>query len=363
MRIVVAHGASVNVHQHRQAIHSAGLACDAGDCVSWAQLPTRLGGAPADLVVLLAENGQEIPWDRIDEAIQLRRCPVMLVGGGETDQEAAQKLGVTRQIERDEFQHEMDRMSQENDASPGAVLTVVAPLAGSGGSTISCNLAGGFAGSEGNVALMELTQNRSKLAVMLDVTPAGTIEEACQRRDSLDAMRLRNMAHEHSSGVALLLGSPDGESNEHLNPNSARRLAILSRVAFDYTVISYSPNEWDETQQVVLQCSDAILVVTRADVLSLHRTKQWLQWITPWGVDDRVKLVVNRWGQAGQLSARQVESSLGREIAGWIPEDPKRVNMAVNQGKLIRELSSLSGVQRKLASLASTLNGKALSVS
>ena len=84
--------------------------------------------------------------------------------------------------------------------------------------------------------------------------------------------------------MSLLLAHPDSFRNDDLSAEAIRRLSILSRVAFEYAVLSIDAG-WDECQQVAITASDSTVVVVRPDMVSLRRTTQLLQWAQERGVE------------------------------------------------------------------------------
>ncbi len=72
----------------------------------------------------------------------------------------------------------------------------------------------------------------------------------------------------------------------------------------------------------------------RLDFTSLRSTKRILDYLEQAGIDAaRVRLVINRYGQAKELPLSQAEEALGRKIVFLIPDDPKTINAANNAGE------------------------------
>jgi pilus assembly protein CpaE len=68
--------------------------------------------------------------------------------------------------------------------------------------------------------------------------------------------------------------------------------------------------------------------------------------------------VVNRYGQPKEVPASKAEEALGVKIAHYIPDDPKTVNRANNNGvPLILEAPS-ARVSRSVLKLAASVNGQ-----
>ena len=74
---------------------------------------------------------------------------------------------------------------------------------------------------------------------------------------------------------------------------------------------------------------------------------------------ERVRLVVNRYGQAKEVPAAKAQEALGVKIDCYIPEDAKTVNRANNNGTPVVLANPWAKVSRSLARLAGSVNGRA----
>jgi pilus assembly protein CpaE len=74
--------------------------------------------------------------------------------------------------------------------------------------------------------------------------------------------------------------------------------------------------------------------------------------------DDRVRLVVNRHHQPKELRVAQAEEALGKKIFHLVPDDPARVNAALNQGIPLLQYAPRSAIGRSLSQLAASVNGR-----
>ena len=103
--------------------------------------------------------------------------------------------------------------------------------------------------------------------------------------------------------------------------------------------------------------ADVVLLVIRGDVPSVKRARRLLVALPGMGVSaNRVHVVLNRDGQAGQLSLSQIESGLGQSVQHRIPDDPSRVNRAMNYGELV-VASWGARISRSFKALAQELTG------
>ena len=114
-----------------------------------------------------------------------------------------------------------------------------------------------------------------------------------------------------------------------------------------------------EEQLLVLRQAAAVLLVTRLDFTSLRNVRRTLEHLERMGVErERVRLVVNRYGQAREVPAAKAEEALGMKIAHYIPEDAKTINRANNNGvPAVIEAPSMK-VCRSMTRLAISVNGR-----
>lgn len=339
----------------------------ADDAVPWPGLAVRLSQGDADLVVVEARDDAALDWSAIREATGLTSAPVVAVGPvgqGELAWKARQ-AGVAEFLDEANFRPALDavldRLARAGAIMRrrGIVISVLAPTPGSGGSTVAANLAGALAAkSPGEAALVELTHGLGELALLLNVEPKHTIADVCRRWQKLDTNSLGNSFFEHPSGLRLLAGSMKPKLNGDLTAESVRRIAVLARIIFRYTVLALDTH-MEAAELEAMRLSDAVVLVVRPDVPAVRRAQWALERAVQEGVPvERIHLVVNRWGQGGQLKMKQVEESLGLKVARAIPDDPRRVNKAANRGILLRELAPYARISRGFRNLAISLNGK-----
>jgi pilus assembly protein CpaE len=103
-----------------------------------------------------------------------------------------------------------------------------------------------------------------------------------------------------------------------------------------------------------------ILVVLRLDFTCLRNTQRTLDYLDQLGIHpERVRVVVNRYGQAKEVPAAKAEEALGRKIFHYVPDEPKTVNRANNNGVPVVLESPRAYVSKSVAKLAHSVNGHA----
>ncbi len=367
MRVVVAQDQPGGSEAIRQLLLGMGLECAAGDCVSHADLPVRLAQNPADLILVRAAGEPAATVAAIRQALPLTKAPIMVMGPAA---DAAQILlylqgGAREFLDEARFQENLEnaleklRLSGEARQGQGVVVGVVSATPGSGVTTVATNLAFAQAAAHPNqVALLEMGRGAADLALALDLKPRHTVADVHQEHDRLDARLLRQSMLEHPGGVQILAQKVGALSVDPLPPPTVRKSVILLRTIYAASVLDLGHDLGEEHYEALRLC-DVVLVVVRLDVPALKHARRLVQELEKRGVPrGRIQLVANRYGQRGQVPWKSAEEAVGGRFAGWIVDDPGRVNAALNQGQPVVRASSYSGITRRFFKLSDQLNGK-----
>ena len=73
---------------------------------------------------------------------------------------------------------------------------------------------------------------------------------------------------------------------------------------------------------------------------------------------ERLRLVANRYGQPKEVPYAKAEEALGMKISHYVPDDPKTINAANNNGAPAVLEYPRARVSRSVAQLAASVNGR-----
>ena len=141
----------------------------------------------------------------------------------------------------------------------------------------------------------------------------------------------------------------------HVQPIGVSLAVSLAQASFPFVVADVD-HTFREEQMVVLREANVILIVFRLDFSSLRNVRRTMEFMEASGIArDKLRLVVNRWGQAQEVPRAKAEEALGMKISHLVPEDAKAVNRSNNQGVPVVIAAPTSKVARSFAQLAKTL--------
>lgn len=237
----------------------------------------------------------------------------------------------------------------------GRIVVTISASGGCGCSTIVVNLGVALAGTHGSSAVLDLNLEAGDLVTLLDLKPSYSIAKLCQNVRRLDASLLEGCLVRHSSGVQLLAAPARVADSIHVTPEGINEVLSLVAHRFPFVVVDLGDSFRFERKTLLLD-ADLILLVLRLDFTCLRNTRAALDYLRDIGVSlDRVQIVVNRFGQPNEISAAAAEEGLGVKITHYIPDEPKTVNRANNNGVPVVLQSPSAKVSRRIAELAEHL--------
>jgi pilus assembly protein CpaE len=276
----------------------------------------------------------------------------------------AQRGGADDYVDEQELEPELGTvvarlmMSSGTPQHQGRLIALLAPSGGSGSSTLAVNIATVLAKEHKDVALVDLKFHSGDLAALLDLKPSFTMADLCENLDRLDQVMLERSLVKHESGVHLLAPPRVMADVSHVTVEGVRRSLTLARSMFPYVVVDID-HTFHVEQLEALRSADIVLLVIRLDFASLRNARRTLEHLEYMGVDrERVRLVVNRFGQPKEVPAMKAEEALGVKIAHFVPDDPKSINRANNNGIPVVLESPWARVSKSVTKLAVSVNGQ-----
>jgi pilus assembly protein CpaE len=350
----------------RQALLREGQDCPADHLFPMQGAAERLAQTPADLLVIVLPPDPERSMAVLSDLRLISPARLLVVGPASNSRLVllALRAGAADYVDEDGLESELPlalvRLQSElpSQGEAGRIIAVLAPCGGSGSSTVAVNVAAVLAEKVGSVLLCDLKLTTGDLASLLDVQPTHTLGELCDNAARMDRSMLERSLVRHRSGVHLLAPPRSLRDVRLVTVEGVRQAMALSRNLFPYVVVDVDHSFGDEQLQALRQ-ADVVLLVLRLDFTSVRHTQRTLEYLEDHGIHrNRVRVVVNRYGQSQEVPAAKVEEALGVKIHHYIPDDSKTVNRANNNGVPVVLESQGAKVSRSLVQLAASINGK-----
>lgn len=242
----------------------------------------------------------------------------------------------------------------DDDEEKGRVVAITGAKGGVGNTTIAIHLAAELAGIH-RVCLIDLDFGMGDVAPMMDLTARDSVADLLDRADRLDERMLNSSVAVHRTKVNVLTTPDDMESIGVVRADDVFSIINIAAQAYQWVIIDCG-TYYDEGVAMSLNVADTIVLVTTPDVTSVRDAFRRMRTLQVLGIEkERVSLVVNRWHKNAYVSNKDIATNLGVPIAATIADDPRHVEQAVNEGKIIREVNKRSDAARDIANLVAVL--------
>jgi pilus assembly protein CpaE len=327
----------------------------------------------ADLLVReLDTAGGEEELEAVAEIVARRGDREVFLTAGAYDAEILMRL--MRQGVREFFpqpvSHEEVRMAlwrlkarRESRLGPrgskqGRIVNVFGAKGGVGTTTLAVNLAAACLTHKpgATVALMDMNLPFGEAQLFLDIAPKYHWGEVLGNISRLDATYLMSVMSRHASGLYLLAPPSRLDDLQMATPENISKLLDLMRQVFDTVVIDLGMY-LDEITLKVMDISDAIVLVCVQNLACLANVRRFLDNIrhAETGLDEKLRIVVNRHLDESDLVVEDMEKALSLPVFWKVPNDYKTTLSAINQGKTLLETAPKAPVTRSISDLARAL--------
>ena len=282
----------------------------------------------------------------------------------------AMRIGVkeffSQPIDQDEVSQSLQRFIKRqltgSDRIPrknGKIISIFGSKGGVGTTTIAVNLAVSLARSENrkSVALLDMNTLFGEIPLFLEMSPQFHWGEITKNIERLDNTFLSNILTNHQSGIQVLPSPAYLNGHVRPTPEIMTRLIGLMRQMFDHIIVDGGQST-DNTSLKVLEMSDTLLLVTILSLPCLSNTNKLLKSFTDLGYMPResIKVVLNRNMKKGEISYKDAETGIGRELYWAIPNDFRATMTAINNGKPLLEIAPKAAITKSIQDLAKSLS-------
>jgi MinD-like ATPase involved in chromosome partitioning or flagellar assembly len=248
-----------------------------------------------------------------------------------------------------------------HDATPrGRLIAVWGPKGAPGRTRVAIELAAELATSEPDTLLIDGDPYGGDILALLAITEElPTVVWAARSAGDetlTGAHLLRDLRRTAHNGPLLLPGLPRAELWSEVADFGWRRLLMLARAAFAYTVcdtggciepdVSPLPGSTEGRNRMarsVLASADRVIAVCRADAIGIKNFLWGLEELKSLVDLDRVMVVANRVRRSQEREVGDiVRRHIGKRPTAYIADQPTDLERAVLAGKALRELTPKS---------------------
>jgi pilus assembly protein CpaE len=240
----------------------------------------------------------------------------------------------------------------------GKIINIIGSKGGVGTTTVAVNLAVSLAElkSVQSVALIDMNLLFGDIPLFLEIEPKYNWSEITKNISRLDSTFLKNILSIDSSGVCVL-PSPSYLSKQSVaTPDIIERLLTVMRRMFDYIIVDGGQSLGNISLRI-LEMADTVLLVSVLNLPCLSNANKLLSQFRDLGFpkDENIKVVVNRHLKKADISIKDAETSLGKDIFWTVPNDYQTTVTALNRGKALAQFAPRQDITNNFRKLATKM--------
>ena len=279
------------------------------------------------------------------------------------------RLGVkeffSQPINEDEVKQALQRFIEKRDQSTligenklGKIFSVFGSKGGVGTTTVAVNLGMSLLQLQSveSVALIDMNTLFGEVPLFLEMSPKFHWGEITKNIERLDNTFLANILTRHQSGIHVLPSPAYLNGHMRPTPDIMSRLLELMKSMFDYVLIDTGQST-NDTSLRVIEMSDTLLLITILSLPCLANTNRLIKSFLDLGYLDngRIKVVLNRYLKNADISLKDAEAGIKKELFWVIPNDFKTTMSSINRGKPLAQIASRAAITKNFEDLAKTL--------
>lgn len=313
------------------------------------------------LVGLDADVGQAIEFARLIRRENQRVALIAVSASRDADKIlAATRAGyadfIVLPADADQLRVAVQKAAvRDEEEGKGLVVAVVGAKGGVGSTLIATHLSAELAAIH-RVLCIDADFGMGDVAPAMDIVPKDTIIDLLPRAANVDERMLSGTVFVHQSKVHFLCQPDDIDRADNASGDDMYNIINAAALGYQFVILDIG-SRIDAPRSVALQVADQVLLVTTPDVVAVRDAHRMVKAMIQLGVErKRISVILNRVPKQPFLTRDTIETNLDLRIVGSISEDARRVDHALNEGKLIRELYPKADVVTELARLVGLLS-------
>jgi pilus assembly protein CpaE len=260
----------------------------------------------------------------------------------------------------DEFHTVLDRIAElcaagkNTSQNSGRVIAVFSGKGGTGVSFFGTNLAAAMGVP---TLLVDLNLQAGDAASFLGLDTKYSLADFVHNRARLDDSLMTSLVKRHSANLAVLAAPLEAHEAEDIKPPDVSEILHLLRQRYERIVLDL-PHTFDPVTVAALDLADDILLVLTLDIPGIRSTRRALKVFDRLDYPRRkVHVVVNRWSKSIDVELKKVETHLGEQLIGFVPNDYNKVMNSINLGQPLVHADPASKVTIEIKRIAALVSG------
>ncbi len=233
-------------------------------------------------------------------------------------------------------------------------ISIFSNKGGVGKTSLAINLAYQIAKKTSKkVCLLDFSLNSEDICTFLDIKPKFNIDFILNNIETSDEKLLLSMIDNYQNSN-LYIFSPEKDMNINFKYTPQKTTKIINSLKniFSYIIID-APNIINETTLAILNNSNLTLLISMLNLTSIRSLQKCYELFDNIGYkNDKIKLIINRYIEKSDITIKDLENTIKKEVYFKIPNNYLTLIDAINIGKTVEETNPQSNIAKAYGSLA-----------
>ena len=222
-------------------------------------------------------------------------------------------------------------MNITTEEKEGEMIVFASAKGGVGKTVISVNLAVALASKGFTTCMVDGNFQFGDVNLALDIQPKLTISDVVRDIKSLNSSILSNYLHSHGSKVKVLSAPLKPEYADLITTLVINSVCEKILEQNDYLIVDLSSG-LSETNISFMELAHKIVLVTDLEMAALKNTKIMLRTLKELGMEQKIRILVNRADMESVIKFKDVSGILGMDELLFISNNFKIVSKSFNIG-------------------------------
>ena len=206
--------------------------------------------------------------------------------------------------------------------------------------------------------LVDLNLQAGDIASFLGLDIKYSLSDFVRNRTRLDDSLMTSLITQYSNDLALLPAPLEAHEAEDIGPQDLSEVLYLLGQRYEHIIIDL-PHTFDPVTVAALDLADDILLVLTLDIPGIRSTKRALKVFDRLNYPKRkVHVIVNRFSKNNDVPLQKIETHLGEQLIGFVPNDYRKVMDSINLGRPLVQSDAGSKISLEIKRIAALVKGK-----
>jgi pilus assembly protein CpaE len=248
-------------------------------------------------------------------------------------------------------------VKETTENKKGEMIVFISGKGGVGKTVISVNAAVALNNKGFSTCILDASFQFGDVNLAFDIQPTVTISEMVKENEDIEEVQISNYLYTHDSGVKILAAPSKPEFADLITTSVIPKVCEKILDIHDFLIVDL-PSGLSENNLSFLEMADTVFLVSDLEMAALKNTKTMLRTLKMLGIEEKIRVIVNRSDMEGLIKVNDVQDMLEIDDLFTISNNFKVVSKSFNIGIPFVISKPNEKITSEIISITSEFNSK-----